>query len=49
MMDSQKLNKILIKHKEWLKGVGGSRAVLRNADLRNADLCINLRWAAGEH
>lgn len=39
MMDKDKLNEILRKHKQWLEGVdGGKRADLRCADLQDADL-----------
>ena len=40
------LKKILDEHLLWLNGKGGSRANLRGANLRNADLrCANLRNA----
>jgi hypothetical protein len=46
MMNQDKLNKILAKHKVWLRGDGGKRANLRGADLWGTDLwCANLRGA----
>ena len=37
-MTQEQINKILASHKEWMKGTGGERADLRDADLRDADL-----------
>ena len=45
-MTQEQINKILASHKEWMKGTGGERADLRDADLRDADLRdANLRDA----
>jgi uncharacterized protein YjbI with pentapeptide repeats len=46
MMNQDKLNKILADHKVWLRGDGGKRANLRDADLWGADLrCADLSRA----
>ena len=37
-MTQEQINKILASHKEWMKGTGGERADLRDANLRDADL-----------
>ena len=37
-MDKEELETVLADHAKWLRGEGGSRANLRDADLRRADL-----------
>ena len=37
-MDIKEFDKILVEHKKWVRGEGGSRAYLSRADLRGADL-----------
>ena len=39
-MTQEQINKILASHKEWMKGTGGERADLRDADLCGADLRV---------
>ena len=38
-MTQEQINKILASHKEWMKGTGGERADLCDANLRDANLC----------
>ena len=45
-MTQEQLDKILVSHKEWMKGTGGERADLSSAYMRDANLCgANLRDA----
>ena len=37
-MTQEQLDKILVSHKEWMKGTGGERADLSSAYMRDADL-----------
>lgn len=38
-MTQEQLDKILVSHKEWMKGTGGERADLSSAYMRDANLC----------
>ena len=49
-MEPRELKRILIEHKKWLMGKGGSRADLRGANLRAANLSgANLRDMLYDH